>query len=72
MNPEGDENHLEPVQLTDQSYSRWPHPRGVAALADAVEKMVSATGRTRMGAPEPADPAALGLQFSKTRLPRPR
>ncbi|MEU4806209.1 TIR domain-containing protein [Actinosynnema sp. NPDC023587] len=64
-NPEPDENHIAPVELTDAVYSSWVGPHSADALADAVVAKVAATNGIAFGAP----PAEGDLH---ARLARPR
>ncbi|NGY65344.1 TIR domain-containing protein [Lentzea sp. NEAU-D13] len=50
-NPEPDENHIAPVELTDAVYSSWTGARSVDSLADAVTAKLAATGGIPFGSP---------------------
>ncbi|WNV83917.1 toll/interleukin-1 receptor domain-containing protein [Umezawaea sp. Da 62-37] len=50
-NPEPDENHIAPVELTDAVYSSWTGAHSADALADAVTAKLAATGGVPLGSP---------------------
>ncbi|MCX2947387.1 toll/interleukin-1 receptor domain-containing protein [Lentzea sp. NEAU-D7] len=66
VNPEGDDRHIHPVELTDAAYLAWRHDSDVDALAEAVLGKAS-----RLTAPMGGVPDASAHEFHE-RLRHPR
>jgi TIR domain-containing protein len=56
VNPEPDESHIAPIELTDAGYFRWRERPDLDGLVDRVAAKLAATGGVPLGAPaEPDD-----------------
>src|SRR5215470_15306029 len=51
VNPEADESHIAPVELTDAAYFSWGRDPDVGGLVDLVARRVAAVGSVPLGGP---------------------
>lgn len=53
VNPEADESHIAPIELTDAVYFTWGRDPDVNGLVDLVARRVAAVGSVPLGGPAP-------------------